>query len=207
MRRTSPFSTQYGWDRGRPVDRFYIEQFLGAHSAAIAGDVLEVRDDGYIRAFGGSRVRTSHIVDIDPANRRATIVADLCEVGSLGSDRFDAIVLTQVLFLVDDPDAALRNAWQALRPGGCLLLTEPCIQRIDPHDPQLDRRRWTPLGFETWLRTTLPGARIGSQGLGNVLAAAASLMGLAVEELPVRDLAVQDPAFPLVVCARVDRPS
>jgi hypothetical protein len=117
------------------------------------------------------------------------------------------VLLTQVLFLVEDPDAALRNAWQALRPGGAMLLTEPCIQRIDPHDPQFDRRRWTPVGFETWLRGTLPDARIASEGRGNVLASVAALMGLAMEELSERELGAQDPAFPLVVCARVDRPS
>ena len=49
-----PVSRSFGFDRGTPVDRRYIEQFLARHAAAIRGDVLEVGDDGYTRRFGGA---------------------------------------------------------------------------------------------------------------------------------------------------------
>jgi hypothetical protein len=44
LRRLEPFSDQYGWDRGTPVDRFYIDAFVAGQRAAIRGDVLEIRD-------------------------------------------------------------------------------------------------------------------------------------------------------------------
>ena len=56
FRRTAPFCANYGYSRGSPVDRYYIERFLERHAADICGRVLEVGDDAYTRRFGGSRV-------------------------------------------------------------------------------------------------------------------------------------------------------
>jgi hypothetical protein len=42
LRRTSPVSDHYGYDRGQPVDRFHIERFLRDQRNAIRGEVLEV---------------------------------------------------------------------------------------------------------------------------------------------------------------------
>jgi thymidylate kinase len=39
--RLSPMSRRFGYDRGLPLDRHYIEQFLSRESAAIRGQVLE----------------------------------------------------------------------------------------------------------------------------------------------------------------------
>ena len=41
LRSIHPVSTQFGWDRGLPVDRYYIEDFLARHSSDIRGRVLE----------------------------------------------------------------------------------------------------------------------------------------------------------------------
>src|SRR3954468_17646603 len=89
FRRGRPFSDCYGWDRGLPVDRFYIERFLATVRDDIHGDVLEVRDADYTRRFGGERVGRAHVVDIDADNPKATLIADLCECGSLGAGGFD----------------------------------------------------------------------------------------------------------------------
>src|SRR6185295_12180787 len=56
LRRLSPISREYGFDRGRPIDRHYIETFLARHAVDVAGDVLEIKDDGYTRRFGAGRV-------------------------------------------------------------------------------------------------------------------------------------------------------
>jgi hypothetical protein len=82
-----PLSDHYGFDRGTPVDRRYIDVFLRAHRAAIHGSVLEVADNAYTTRFGGDRVSRSTVVDIDTANQRATLIADLEVPGSLPSDR------------------------------------------------------------------------------------------------------------------------
>ena len=203
FRRARPFSDCYGWDRGLPVDRFYIERFLDSVREDIHGDVLEVRDAGYTQRFGGERVGHAHVVDIDAANPNATMVADLCERGSLPAGRFDCVILTQTLHLVRDDGAAIDNVWRALRPGGTLLLSVPCLSRIDHDDPEADLWRFTPRGLEKRLRERCPGGEVAVEGHGNVLAGVAFWAGVAVEEVRPAQLAEDDPFFPIVGCARV----
>src|SRR3712207_5592488 len=40
LRRTRPLSAQWGFDRGLPIDRYYIEGFLSANAADVGGCVL-----------------------------------------------------------------------------------------------------------------------------------------------------------------------
>jgi SAM-dependent methyltransferase len=205
LRRAEPVSTQFGLDRGRPVDRFYIERFLESARDGIRGEVLEVRDPAYTLRFGRERVARAHVVDIDEDNTRATLLADLCERGSLPSERFDCVILTQTLHLLRDDAAALDNVWRALRPGGTLLLTVPCLSRIDHDDPEADLWRFTPRGLERRLRERCPGADVAVEGHGNVLAGLAFWAGVAVEEVRPAQLAEDDPFFPIVGCARVTK--
>jgi hypothetical protein len=67
-----PLSDHYGSDRGKPLDRHYIEAFLAERRDAVRGSVLEVEDDAYTTAFGGDRVTMSTVVDMDDTNQRAT---------------------------------------------------------------------------------------------------------------------------------------
>ena len=42
LRRLKPISNHWGFDRGTPIDRFYIDQFMSAQAQAVRGRVLEV---------------------------------------------------------------------------------------------------------------------------------------------------------------------
>src|ERR1043166_7086122 len=85
-RRTKPLSGNWGVERGTPVDRYYIDQFLASRSPRITGSVLEIRDRRYTSRFG-TAVTHSAVLDYDPANPLATIVADLTREDSLPSER------------------------------------------------------------------------------------------------------------------------
>jgi hypothetical protein len=114
LRRLRPFSDRYGYDRGTPIERYYIERFLSRHAQRIRGNVLEVKDARYTRRFGRG---APHGVDIDRDNRDADLHADLNVPGSLPVGSFDCVILTQVLqFLA--PETALANVWASLTPGG-----------------------------------------------------------------------------------------
>ena len=203
FRRLAPFSERYGWDRGTPIDRVYIDGFLARHAADIRGDVLELRDSGYTDRFGGAAVTGRHVLDVDPANPAATIVADLSEPGSLPRGHFDCFILTQTLQYVGDPVAALENAWGVLAPGGVLLLTVPTIARVDWPDGLEDLWRWTPAGLRRLVASAMPAGEADVEGHGNLLAATAFLMGLAAEELTREELEVFDPLYVVVAAARV----
>jgi SAM-dependent methyltransferase len=149
----TPLSDSYGFDRGTPVDRPYIEDFLATHQAAIHGDGAEVKDSYYLTHHGPGRLKTVTVIDIDPDNPAATLHADLAAPGSLPMAAFDVIILTQVLQFLADPIVGLANCAQALRPNGTLLLTVPCLGRISPSGATYERRRFTPVGLTTILST------------------------------------------------------
>lgn len=201
----TPVSDDFGWDRGEPIDRRYIERFLEQHAHLIRGRVLEIGDDAYSRRFGGAQVTQQDILHRKPVPE-ATIVGDLSVPGTLPEAAFDAIVLTQTLHLIYDMPAALAELKRALRPGGTLLLTVPGITPID-------RKEWRDSWYwsltETGLRRMIDdvfGSGCGKLGsYGNVYAACCLLQGLAIEEVDHRLVDVFDPAFPVVVWATVRR--
>lgn len=205
LRRTRPLSDAWGFDRGTPVDRFYLEEFLERQRGDVRGDVLEVKSQAYTRRFGGDAVTEAHVLDIDPDNSEATIVADLNEPQSLPADAFDCCLLMQTLQLVRKPDVALANAWSALRIGGTLLLTVPSASPVERFLPDL--WRWTPAGVKELLAQACPDGLAEVRAYGNVLACCAFFQGMAAEELRPDRLRDHDPALPLVVCARVVRPA
>lgn len=205
LRRTRPFSERYGFDRGTPIDRYYLERFLGRHAGDVRGRVLEVRDSRYTDRFGGERVEASDVLDIDPRNVDATLVADLAEPGSLPAGAFDCFILVQTLQYVADPATALRNALECIRDGGVLLLSVPAISRIDPALAAVDRWRLTKAGLAALLAATAEAGSFSVTACGNVLTASAFLMGLAADELTQGELDHVDPAFEMLVCARVQK--
>lgn len=195
----SPLSDCYGYDRGTPADRPYIEAFLASRQADIRGDGAEVKDSTYLTRYGGPRLASMTIIDSDPGNTAASLRADLAAPTSLPADAFDVIILTQVLQLTADPAAALANCARALRPAGTLLLTVPCLGRISPSGAGSDRWRWTPAGLAALL-ADWPGPA-GITGHGNAATCVAAILGAAREDLPDGTDLTDDPRFPLIACA------
>ncbi len=93
--------------------------------------MLEVRDSTYTRRFGDDRVTASDVIDLDPTNALATIVADLRRAESVPTATYDCIILTQTLQFIDEVPAALAECARILRPGGVLLATAPSVIRVD----------------------------------------------------------------------------
>ena len=205
LRRTTPFTRSWGYDRGTPIDRIYIEEFLAGHADDVRGACLEIMNADYTRRFGGARVTKSDVLDINPANTAATIVADLGEPDSMPTERFDCIIFTQTLHLVPDMRVALANIWQSLTPAGVLLLTVPALGRHEARKGfHHDRWRVTKTGLE-WLLSGLCDARAEITTYGNVLSCTAFLYGMAAEELRREELQAVDREFPLIVAARISR--
>jgi len=196
-----PVSRDWGFDRGLPIDRFYIERFLERSASLIKGDVCELLNDTYAQRFGAEKVARVEVVDIDTNNPDATLVADLTEPDSLGTNRFDCFLLTQTLPYIYDCGQALRTAYQSLRPGGVLLVTVPSIIKF--HREPEDHWRFTPDSITRLVREHCSGARAEIDAHGNLRAAVAFLSGMAVEDVGPESLGARDPEYPLVVTARV----
>src|SRR5437899_509095 len=72
-----PLSYLWGADRGRPIHRYYLDQFLQKYAADIRGHCLEFQDPAYVPCFGGAAVTKLDILHLDHSNPRATLIADL----------------------------------------------------------------------------------------------------------------------------------
>ncbi|HET6261549.1 MAG TPA: methyltransferase domain-containing protein [Chloroflexia bacterium] len=201
VRRTSPLSDSWGYDRGTPVDRYYIERFLARHRSDIRGRVLEVKDSHYTEMLGRG-VQRSDILDIDPSNSDATIVADLAAAHAVPSDTFDCFVLTQTLQFIYDTRAALGHIHRILRPGGVLLTTVPAVSRIDRTLKSSDYWRFTAASCQRLFAAEFGAEQVEVYSYGNVLAGVAFLTGMAYEELSRRELETPDSYFPVIVAVR-----
>jgi len=200
--RTTPLSQHWGFDRGTPIDRYYIERFLETHRSDIRGRVLEVRNTAYTARFGQD-VESRDVVDVDRANPDATIVADLAAADDLRSDQFDCFILTQTLQFIYDTRAVLRHVHRILRPRGVALVTVPCVSRIAPrYGLMSDYWRFTAASCSTLFAEVFGAAHVTVRSHGNVLAGIAFLTGLAREELRQGDLDADDPYFPLIITVR-----
>jgi glycosyltransferase involved in cell wall biosynthesis/SAM-dependent methyltransferase len=204
--RTSPVSPNFGFDRGTPVDRYYIEAFLATYSRDIRGRVLEVGDASYCRRFGTGIVRQD-VLHVSADNPEATIVGDLTVPGVLSDGAFDCLVVTQTLHLIYDMQEAVAAMHRALKPGGVLLLTCPGIS-------QVDRGEWgatwfwsiTRLGAERMFADAFGAANVVVEARGNVYAAVCFLEGLALEEVDTAKLETLDASYPVIVTVRARKP-
>ncbi|MBN6051709.1 hypothetical protein JYK22_07160, partial [Nonomuraea sp. RK-328] len=217
--RAEPFSDCYGYDRGTPVDRRHIDAFLAARAHLIRQPILEVGENLYARRYAGDSAEVD-VVDIDPDNEDATLLADLGEPGSLPDGRYGCVLLVQTLQYVRDPRAALLNVRRSLAPSGTLLVTVPGISRTDPVDDALmaDRWRFTTAGLRDLLADAFGPESVRCRGYGGLRSATAFLYGLAAEETgPLDDAPADDSAasdgvaddpgaeFPVVVCGMAQR--
>ena len=204
LARTTPISSAFGFDRGTPVDRYYIEQFLSAQAQLIRGRVLELGEDLYSKRFGAG-ITQQDVLHVRE-HPRATIVGDLCDPAILPADSFDCIIVTQTLHLIYDMAAAVRSLARAVRPGGVLLVTVPGVSSIDHGEWGSD---WC------WGLTRQSASRLfsdvfGTESIevethGNVYSATCFLQGLAVEEVESRWLDRHDESYPVIVAVKAIR--
>jgi glycosyltransferase involved in cell wall biosynthesis len=207
LRRVTPISRHFGFDRGLPIDRYYIENFLARHADDIRGHVLEIGDDTYTRRMGGNRVTRSDVLHVEEGNPKATYVADLTRADHLPSDTFKCIILTQTLHLIYDVRAALQTIYRILKPGGVVLATFPGISQVT-HDQWGDYWYWsfTSRSSQRLFEEVFPRTNIQVKTSGNVLTAIAFLQGLATEELRQEELDYHDEKYEVLITVRAMKP-
>ena len=203
LRRLTPISRDFGFDRGRPVDRHYIERFLAQHAADIRGRVLEVGESTYTRRYGGATVTTSDVLHVREGAPDATIIADLADAAHIPSSSFDCVILTQTLQLIYECRAAVATLARILAPSGVVLATMPGISQIqDGEWGGVWCWNFTPLSARTLFQDAFHDGSVDVAAHGNVFAAVAFLHGVAAEELTPAELDHVDPGYPVTITVR-----
>lgn len=203
LNRTTPFSTQFGYDRGGPLDRYYIENFLSENASLIKGRILEIGDNEYTLRFGGNKIEKSDILHIDDSNKQATFIGDLSNAPHLPSNTFDCIILTQTLHLIYDYKAAIETCYRVLKKGGVLILTVPGISHIAQDEW---RKYWlwsfTNASMEKIMEEHFSKKNISINTYGNVLVASAFLYGMGLPELKKEQLDYHDPHYQVIITVK-----
>ena len=204
LRRLDPISDNWGFDRGLPIDRYYIESFLEKQAGDIHGRTLEFSNNTYTVRFGGDRVKQSDVLDNQADNPAATLVADLSRNNDLPGSAFDCIICTQTLPFIYDLRPAIENLYRILKPGGTLLVTLPGISRISPHDMERtgDYWRFTDAAARKLFSEHFSEEQLHISVYGNVLAATGFLQGLARQELTPAELNHRDNNFQVLIAVR-----
>jgi peptidoglycan/xylan/chitin deacetylase (PgdA/CDA1 family)/SAM-dependent methyltransferase len=200
----SPITDNWGFGRGQPIDRVYIERFLSRHSGDIRGHVLEINDNIYTVRFGAGRVGKSIIADVDTNNAKATIIADLTNAPQIPDSTFDCVILTQVLELIFDVEAALRTVSRILKPGGVALITVPGISQISSDASESAAWSWSfyPQTLRRLLVKHFDPQKLIVQSFGNVKTVIGFLAGLGQSDLAPDVFHHDDSRYPLIVAAR-----
>jgi SAM-dependent methyltransferase len=202
-----PLSRDFGKERGRPIDRWYIHEFLWGHRTDVRGRVLEVAESSYTDYLGEGRVTRCDVLHAKPGNPDATLVGDLLTGEGIPEGAFDCIVITQTLHLIYDLRAAVQTLQRSLTKAGVVLATLPGISQISQYDRGEwgDYWRFTEDSAQRLFSDTFGEENVEVSTYGNVLVSAAFLYGYAIEDLDEADFERRDDDFHFLLGVRALR--
>lgn len=199
LKNVAPVSTVFGFDRGTPIDRYYIEKFLQANKRFISGKVLEVAESHYSKKFG-ENVTSFEILHVEK-NKNATIVGSLSDRKALPSNVVDCFICTQVFNFIFEFEKAIEGSYQLLKPGGVMLATVSGISQVSRYDADRWGHYWSfyPQGIGTAVKKVFGENSVKINTYGNSLTAISFLKGIAMEELTEEELNYCDPDYPVSI--------
>lgn len=206
LRNIHPISRKFGLDRGTPIDRVYIEDFLKKNSVHITGSVCEIAESTYSKRFG-NHVTDYNILHYTNDNPEATIIGDLCDIKTLPSASMDCFILTQTFNFVEHVELAIQGVWHMLKKDGVALITVAGLCQISRYDMDRwgDYWRFTNLSISKLLAKQFGIENVYVETYGNVLSATSLIQGLCAEELEQKELFYQDNDYQVVIAARVKK--
>ena len=191
-----PASREFGWDRGTPIDRAYIQRFLESQKHHIKGHVLEEGDNRYGKLFAGERC-------LDGLVDWRVFRGDLTAHDSLPRSAADCFICTQVFCCIHDLKRGIEGAMNVLRLGGTLLATVPCISPVSQYDATRWGYHW---GIYPQAALQAFGEVFGVENVeislyGNSLTATLYINGLCLEECDLleSELWTVDESYPVTI--------
>ncbi|NJM25756.1 MAG: class I SAM-dependent methyltransferase [Bacteroidia bacterium] len=199
LRDVRPVSNKFGFDRGTPIDRYYIQQFLAANRDHIRGTVLEVADSGFSKKYG-TDVTAYEVLHVEP-HKGATIIGDLSKHNELPAAVADCFICTQVLNFIYPFNAAIEGAFKLLKPGGVMLTTVGGISQVSRFDADRWGHFWSfyPQGIDRAFKAVFGDDNVRTAQHGNSLSAISFIKGIAAEELSNAELDFFDADYPVTI--------
>ena len=185
-------SNDFGFRRGTPIDRYYIENFLNFSKDYINGNVLEFGDSFYYNKLSICNNSSCDIFTSEMDNRNDGIIrihGDLSDVHYSLFSKYDCIICTNVLNFIFDINAAILGIYNILKPGAVCIVT---LAGYSTHISRYDYEKWG----DYW-RFSDKGAIklfekyfeiIFIKNYGNFYSATAQMSGFSIEELEIEKI-------------------
>ncbi len=198
---TDPVSRYFGAERGTPIDRYYIDQFLKSNQNLICGDVLEIEDALYTKTYGGSQVKNSIVMDVNATSDNITFNGNLETGEGIKSEIADCFILTQTLMYIFDVKAAAHNIEKLLKKGGTALITcsgisQNSVRCMDNYGCYFN---FNAKAIERMFEDEKNMKVVNTGSFGNVKTVSAHINGLCFEDLSESDFIPNDQYYPLIV--------
>lgn len=197
-----PVSRKFGMERGKAIDRYYIEKFLKENEELVYGDCLEIAENTYTLRYGGERVKNSYVLHLKGWGKNA-FKGNLETGEGICEEKYDCAIITQTLMFIYDIRQAAVNIFKMLKPGGCALVTVSGISQISRYDADLWGSYYS---FHEGAIRALFEPIFGKDNIevfvyGNAKIAMAMLYGLCVEDLREEDFLITDNDYPVILGA------
>ena len=208
--RDGPFSRFFGLDRGNAIDRQFIESFLKMEESVITGDVLEIGCDEYTYRYGTNLSNTVIFAGQASSSRSKCFPGgDLTNSDTFPAEKmqFDCIIATNVLNFIFEKEKAIRGLSQLIKPsGGFVLVTVAGLCQISRFDYERwgDYWRFTDTSIRKLFGQYFENVEVKTHG--NAPLAAAMIMGLAKEDVPLKLFDTEDPDFQIVISVKAWMP-
>jgi len=195
LRRAHPICKRFGFSRGTPIDRYYLDKFLSQVRDRVVGETVEI---------GGAKqnrdmyrlTNVSNYMTIDSeAHPYVDVVGDAHDSTLLAAESVDSILALNVLEHCADPWLVAKNMHRWLRTGGCAFCMVPNAQRVH----NFPRDYWRPLpDGVNWLFREFSSRELFQYG--NPTSVVAAHLGIAAEELTQAELDAPHPDYPVATC-------
>ena len=197
--RINPLCNVFGFTRGTPLGRYYLEQFLKVIRPHLRGRVLEIGGDAQSqkRMLLESDAITEYVTCDQLPYSKPTIVGDVNDPLLFDACSFDVVLAFNVLEHCRQPWNILKNFAQWLKPGGEACVQVPNAQVV--HRTSLDCFRILPDGMRAMYEDA-GFTDIVLHPFGNLHTSASSLYGLATEDIALDLLDVLDERYPVITC-------
>jgi len=204
-----PFSKVFGFDRGSPIDRKFIDDFLLHNSQVIKGSLLEIGDDQYTVKYGSDLQRVVVLAGKGSKKDSISYAGDLTNPDSLLSiGSFDCVIATNVLNFIFDFDSAVHGLSTLVktRSGTVLATVAGGVSQVSRYDYERwgDYWRFSDMSIQKIFQKYFN--RVEVQTFGNAPLAAAFIMGLAKEEIPSHLFKIHDPDYQILITIKASLP-
>lgn len=196
----TPIDEDWGYRRGTPIGRIYIQNFLRDYRENIVGDIMEVGDCTYSRLFSiKNKVKSYTAIHVEEVEgcRKANL-----ETGEgLCTEEFDTMIITQTLAYMYDLKAVVKNIYNSLKPNGYCMVTVTDIG----HMGVAEEKKWgTYWGFHKdgcrkFFSEVFGENNVQVKVYGNIKTVVAHLYGLAAEDIDQECIDEIDERYPMII--------